>query len=259
MFKQNYISFLIIALVLGLEWVYPFRKKTFGFCHFTVNVFLALISGLLNALSQAMFLLLIFEFIKRYDLGLLNLINCSFSIRILLSFIVLDFWMYCWHRLNHEYKFFWHFHLVHHTDQAMDMSTAFRFHPLEIVLSIAFNSVIFLALGLNLAELVFYKSLAQFFILFHHSDINLDKNVDGLLRSMFVTPRMHRVHHSCIRTETDSNYSVVFSIWDRIFKTYKLVDQESIVYGLEYFRTIRNKNLLALLLQPYRYHKGDIL
>lgn len=259
MFKPVYISTFVIISVLCFELLLPFRKKNFNLGHLKRNAILAIINALLNFYLFALAYAVLFNFVQFYGLGLLNLLELSFGWRLFVSFLILDFWMYSWHRINHEYKFFWNFHLVHHTDQAMDFSTGFRFHPFEIILSSSLNLVIFFALGLNFAELLFYRSISQAIILFHHSDIRINENVDKLLRLVFVTPYMHRVHHSRKRTETDSNYSVVFSFWDRVFGTLKIVDLDSVIYGLEYFRTIRNKKLISLLLQPYRYIKGDVL
>lgn len=259
MFKPEIISTGVIASVLFFELLLPYRKKSLNFSHLARNATLTTVNAVINILLFSFANAALFQLLNRYGLGLLNLWDMAFGVRLLISFLFLDFWMYCWHRINHEYKFFWNFHLVHHTDQAMDFSTAFRFHPFEIILSSLLNIIIYLALGLNVVELMFYRSISQAVILFHHSDIRMNDNSDALLRLFFVTPHMHRVHHSRKRSETDSNYSVVFSFWDRIFGTFKIVDLDNVIYGLEYFRTVRNKKLTALFLQPYRYLKGDVL
>lgn len=128
-----------------------------------------------------------------------------------------DLWMYAWHRANHLVPLLWRFHQVHHTDTAMDSTTALRFHPGELLLSTLANLPVLLLLGLSLAQLVLYQSLMLAVILFHHSNVRLPAVWERRLRMVTVPPSLHRVHHSRRRAETDANYGTLFSFWDRLF------------------------------------------
>lgn len=255
MYNKIAIPTLVISVILFLEILFPFRRSRFAFKHFFVNVFFACLNGVINSAFLAPVLFILWTFIEKNQFGLLNYFESHRTLELILSFLIFDFWMYCWHRINHEYMFFWNFHLVHHSDCAMDLSTAFRFHPVEIILSFIFNLLVIAALGISLEQFIVYKLFAQAVITFHHSDIDVGDGFDRLFRFVLVSPQMHRVHHSNIRQETDSNYSSVFSFWDRIFGTFVLSDQRRIEYGLEYFSDYKDNNILSLMTQPYSYIK----
>ncbi len=133
--------------------------------------------------------------------------------------LLFDAWSYAWHRINHEIPFFWRFHRVHHSDPNMDVTTANRFHIGEIFFSSLFRIPLIALLGIYLWELVLYETLMFAVVQFHHSDIDIHPKVDRILRAVIVSPNMHRVHHSRWQPETDSNYSSLFSFWDRMDRT----------------------------------------
>lgn len=128
-----------------------------------------------------------------------------------------DFWMYLWHRLNHQVPFFWRFHRFHHQDEAMDVTTGFRFHPMELALSELLRLPALMLLGMGATELALYNLLAFPVILLHHSNVALPERLDKALAIAIPSPNLHRVHHSAKREETDSNYGSLLSIWDRMF------------------------------------------
>ncbi len=138
--------------------------------------------------------------------------------------LLLDAWMYAWHRLNHEVPFLWRFHRVHHSDNRMDVSTASRFHVGEIVFSSALRIPVILLVGVYAWELVLYETLLFAVVQFHHANLGLPPAVDRALRALIVSPDMHKVHHSRHQPETDSNYSSVFSFWDRLARTFRSRD-----------------------------------
>jgi sterol desaturase/sphingolipid hydroxylase (fatty acid hydroxylase superfamily) len=160
--------------------------------------------------------------------------------------------MYWWHRMNHRVPFLWRFHRVHHADARMDVSTALRFHPGEIVLSAALRLVVTAAIGAELWQMALYEAIATPIVAFHHSNINLPRRVDDALRWLLVTPWMHWVHHSRLRAETNSNYASVLSVWDRIFGSYRLrPDPDAIEFGLvEFPETERNERVVGMLRMP---------
>jgi sterol desaturase/sphingolipid hydroxylase (fatty acid hydroxylase superfamily) len=207
----------------------PFRGK---FGHDGLNVRI----GILNALLTLPFNLLTIytlEYFSSYQFGLNNA-NLPFHIQTGAILIALDFWMYVWHRLNHQIPFLWHFHKAHHSDSEMCMTTAFRFHPIELLISEIIRLPILILLGVTGFELVLYNLLMMPVIQFHHSNIRLCEGADKITRLFFPSPLMHHVHHSKIKTQTDSNYGVVLSIWDRLFGSFHLVARhEMIELGLE--------------------------
>lgn len=165
--------------------------------------------------------------------------------------LLLDAWTYYWHKINHEIPFFWRFHRVHHSDPNMDVTTASRFHIGEIFFSSLFRIPLIVLFGVYLWELVLYETLMFAVVQFHHANINLPEKVDRAMRAVIVTPAMHRVHHSRWQPETDSNYSSLFSFWDRLARTFRLnPDPKSIRLGLDEFDSDRDQTVGGMLKTP---------
>ena len=165
--------------------------------------------------------------------GLLQMLPLPAAGRGILALLLLDLWTYTWHRLNHRVPFLWRFHRFHHSDRAMDVTTASRFHFMEIALSSLLRVPLLLLLGASLAELAVYEALLFAVVQFQHANIGLPERLDRILRWVIVTPHLHRVHHSVVRDESDSNFSSLFSGWDRLHQTYRLSrDPHRIVFGV---------------------------
>ena len=242
-----------LVVIYVLEGVVPyFPGRTGRMKHAASNVLLAGINGIIN-FAFGFLIVPIMVWTGKHSIGLLNSMGADPLSRIIIGFILFDMWMYAWHRINHERLFFWRFHKAHHTDTQMDATTALRFHPIEIVLSNMLNMLVFVILGLGIKELLAYKIVLLPVILFHHSNVHLPEKYDRLVRAVIVTPNMHRVHHSWYRKETDSNYSSVFSFWDRIFKSFRLKqDLHEITFGLEKYREPQWQTLKWMLLTPFK-------
>jgi len=190
--------------------------------------------------------------------GLLNQYVLPISIQVILSVVILDFVIYLQHIAFHAVPFLWRFHAVHHLDKDIDVTTAIRFHPVEIVLSMLIKLAVISMLGPPLISVLLFEILLNGFALFNHSNIRISKNSDTVLRSVIVTPDMHRVHHSTDRSEYMSNFGVNFSWWDKLFRTY--VDQpekghDGMNIGLTKYRD-GNFSILALLTFPF-YKKKE--
>ncbi len=165
--------------------------------------------------------------------------------------LLFDAWSYAWHRINHEIPFFWRFHRVHHSDPNMDVTTANRFHIGEIFFSSSFRILIIGLLGVYLWELVLYETLMFAVVQFHHTNIDISEKVDRMLRAIIVSPNMHRVHHSRWQPETDSNYSSLFSFWDRLAKTFRHNPHpENIKLGLDEFDREKDQTVGGMLKTP---------
>jgi sterol desaturase/sphingolipid hydroxylase (fatty acid hydroxylase superfamily) len=169
-----------------------------------------------------------------------------------IAFLILDYGNYVWHILNHRVPLLWRFHLVHHTDRDLDLTTAFRFHFGEMIGSVFFRGTItFLSGATPLAVLVyeiFFEAATQF----HHSNTRLPFRFEKIMSKIFVTPRMHGIHHSDVEGELDSNYSVVFSVWDRLHKSLRLnIEQKEVVVGIPGYGDARELTVLYLLKLPF--------
>ena len=136
---------------------------------------------------------------------------------ILVDILILDCWIYWWHRINHEVQFLWRFHEVHHLDETLDASSALRFHFGEVLLSSLVRAAVIIALGIPFTSVVFFETAVAISAIFHHSNTRLPGWLERPLSWFVVTPSIHWVHHHAIRRDTDSNYAALLSVWDRIF------------------------------------------
>lgn len=188
--------------------------------------------------------------------GLLNMWAMPAWMSGILGFLLLDLSYYYWHRLNHRVPFLWRFHNVHHFDPDLDASTGFRFHFGEVALSTVFRGVQMLAIGVSLPVFILYEFVFQVGTYFHHSNIQLPRPIDQSLNLLVVTPRMHGIHHSSVHDETDSNYSVVFSIWDRLHRTFRAgIPQSEIVIGVPGYYSPEDNHISNAILAPFRSQK----
>ncbi len=152
--------------------------------------------------------------------GLFNVISAPMWLAGLLSIVALDFAVWFSHLLSHKVPLFWRFHRMHHSDRDIDVTTAIRFHPIEIVLSMVYKVAWVIALGAPAWSVILFEIILNGVAMFNHSNLKLPLWLDRIVRQIVVTPDMHRVHHSIIPGETDSNYGFNFPFWDRMFSTY---------------------------------------
>jgi sterol desaturase/sphingolipid hydroxylase (fatty acid hydroxylase superfamily) len=169
-----------------------------------------------------------------------------------IAFLILDYGNYVWHILNHKLPFLWRFHLVHHTDHDLDITTAFRFHFGELIGSVFFRGAITFLSGASPVTVLIYEIFFEAATQFHHSNWKLPFAFEKKLNKLIVTPRMHGIHHSVIRAETDSNFSVIFSFWDRIHKTINLnKPQQQVVIGVPSYDDQKELTIGFLLKLPF--------
>ncbi|MEP6513002.1 MAG: sterol desaturase family protein [Parafilimonas sp.] len=170
----------------------------------------------------------------------------------IIAFLLLDYTNYLWHILNHKIPFLWRFHLVHHTDHDLDVSTAFRFHFGELIGSVFFRGACVFLIGANAATVLIYEIIFEAANQFHHSNWKLPFRLEQVLNKIIVTPRMHGIHHSVIRNEADRNFSVIFSWWDRMHHTLKLnIPQSQIVTGVPSYSNPEELTIGYLLKLPF--------
>lgn len=152
--------------------------------------------------------------------GLLNIVSWPAWLEAIIALLVLDLAIWFQHLVSHKVPVFWRLHRMHHADRDVDVTTALRFHPIEIALSMLWKVVCVFALGASPVAVVLFEVILNGCAMFNHANLKLPPRVDGFLRLFLVTPDMHRVHHSVLRREHDSNYGFNLSIWDRMFATY---------------------------------------
>jgi sterol desaturase/sphingolipid hydroxylase (fatty acid hydroxylase superfamily) len=186
-------------------------------------------------------------------MGLLQWLALPGALEFMIGFALLDLSFYYWHVANHRIPLLWRFHNVHHVDPDLDVSSAFRFHFGEVAFSAGFRAVQIVLVGVAPSTYAIYELVFQMNTLFHHSNVRLPLAVERLLNKVLVTPRMHGVHHSHVRREDNSNYSVVFSGWDRLHRTLRLnVPQSRIVIGIPGYLAPDNNRLGRMLVLPLR-------
>jgi len=255
----------LFALLFALEHRVPLRRRRSSLPgRLAVNV-------LISALAIGTALVVVRPAIDaavqtagRTHFGLVPQLGLPFAAAFVCEFLLLDVTFYYWHRANHRFPLLWRFHVVHHIDPDLDVSTAFRFHFGEVALSAGFRFAQVLLIGASPVTIGVYELVFQTGTLFHHSNMRLPIGVERLLNRVLVTPRMHGIHHSMVRSESLSNFSVVFSWWDRLLGSLRLnVPQEAITIGIPAYRVTDNRAPLLLVLplrsQPdsWRYPDGS--
>jgi sterol desaturase/sphingolipid hydroxylase (fatty acid hydroxylase superfamily) len=168
---------------------------------------------------------------------------------LIVDLILLDCWIYFWHRLNHRVPFLWRFHEVHHLDETLDATSALRFHFGEVALSSAVRALVIFVLGVPFATVAIFEVLLTVAALFHHSNLRLPHWLERSLSMIIVTPSIHFVHHHALQKDTDSNYATVLSLWDRLFRSRSATQRSlDMKMGVE---NLSDVPLLRLILWPF--------
>lgn len=187
----------------------------------------------------------------KHRFGLINQLGLKTLPADILSFLLLDYGNYLWHRLTHRIPWLWRFHQVHHADMDMDVSTALRFHIGEMLPSVVYRGGVAALAGATPRMVLVYEIFFELANNFHHSNLKLPEKVDKKLSRIIVTPRLHGIHHSIVKQETDSNYTIVFSCWDQLHRTFQNdIPQDRINIGVPYVR--EHLDAEALLKMPFQ-------
>jgi sterol desaturase/sphingolipid hydroxylase (fatty acid hydroxylase superfamily) len=187
--------------------------------------------------------------------GLFNLLQLRLSVGFVLGFLILDLVIWAQHLVFHHVPVLWRLHRVHHADLDVDVTTGVRFHPFEILISLAIKIAVVLALGIPPVAVVAFEVALNATSLFNHSNVRMAPWLDRIMRLVVVTPDMHRVHHSAERAETDSNFGFNLPWWDRLFGTYRPAPRagyDGMTIGLPILRDLGELRLDRLLTQPFR-------
>jgi sterol desaturase/sphingolipid hydroxylase (fatty acid hydroxylase superfamily) len=194
-------------------------------------------------------------FAKEQGVGLFNILNIAPIYSILFSIILLDLIIYWQHSLFHKVDFLWKFHKVHHSDMDYDVTTALRFHPIEIIISMCIKISFVIILGVPLVAVILFEILLNTLAMFNHSNIHIPKPLDSLLRYLLVTPDMHRIHHSIYNHELNNNFGFNISVWDRVFGSYLAEpkeDYKTMKIGLDNLQDEKKTvSIFAILKLPF--------
>jgi len=191
--------------------------------------------------------------------GLFNALALPAWAAVAVSVVILDLAIYLQHVLFHAVPALWRLHRMHHADLEIDVTTGVRFHPIEILLSLLIKFAVVAALGAPALAVLIFEVLLNATSMFNHSNVRMPLGFDRVLRWIVVTPDMHRVHHSILRHETNSNFGFNLPWWDRLFGTYRAqpkAGHEAMTIGIEQFREPRELRLDRMLAQPFRGEPG---
>ena len=222
-----------------------------------INLSLGALNVVLSRLLMGAFLYHLALFSESYSIGLFHHISFTSELSLILSLVVLDLGIYWQHVASHRWSWFWRIHRVHHTDLDLDVTSAVRFHPVEILLSMIFKGLLILLLGAPVLAVIIFEVILSSCALFNHSNVKIPLWLESLLRIFLVTPRMHRIHHSVVEEEANSHYGFSVSLWDYLFQTARFNvknEEEEICLGLEEFRDNEELGLKVLLNLPFKRH-----
>jgi len=249
-----------LSFFLLLENVVPyFQFKNNKIKHLGLNLFFTFTTIIVNFVF-AFILIAVSNYVDTNQIGIIHLFPMPLILFTLLGVMLLDFlgaWLAHW--VEHHVTWMWQFHLIHHTDMDLDASSANRHHPGESVIRFLFTLVAVVVVGAPVWMVLLYQALSVTLSQFNHSNVTMPKWLDAALSWLIVTPDMHRVHHHYRQPYSDTNYGNIFSIWDKIFRTYQKVDNRKLVYGLDTHMEKDKVNQVAYLLKaPFVGHRPHI-
>ena len=253
-----------LALFLSLEAIVPLFKMDYNkLRHAGINLTFTLITLIVN-LFGALLIAAAVDFNLENETGILHFFqDLSPWFYVILGLILLDLigaWLIHW--IEHKVKWMWKFHLIHHTEPSVDVTSGLRHHPGENIFRLIFTTIAVLLTGASLGLVMLYQTISAFFAALTHANIQVPGWIDKPLAWVFVTPHFHKIHHHYIQPHTDSNYGNIFSIWDHLFRTVtSMGNMDDLVYGIDTHMSPEEnssiKNLLMIPFQDYRHPIGS--
>ena len=244
---------LLLWMIEGAIPLLSLRYRKNKFRHATVNFSFTVIHLIIHT-GFAVVIILLSDWSRKNGFGIIQWVNATVGWAIIITVLTLDFfggWLV--HFTEHKIKWMWRFHIVHHADNNVDVTSGLRHHPVESV----FRGVFFLAgvivAGAPMYAVMIFQTLLVLFVQFTHANIRLPKKLDNVLSWVFVSPNMHKVHHHYKQPYTDSNYGAILSVWDRALGTFLKLDPAQIKYGLDrYYPNERDEDFGLLIKFPFR-------
>jgi sterol desaturase/sphingolipid hydroxylase (fatty acid hydroxylase superfamily) len=243
----------VFVLLFAVEKFFPLRESKAGLiARLIVNGSFSLAAFLVVATVVRPSALLTLHWASARPFGLLHIAPLPAWAQFVVGFLLLDLSFYYWHIANHKIPWLWRFHNVHHIDPDLDVSTGFRFHFGEVLLSTFFRVFQVGLIGMSFATFAVYETVFQANTLFHHSNLRLPIRLERLLNRFLVTPRMHGIHHSQVRGETNSNFGVVSCWWDKFHRTLGLnIPQSKIRIGIAAYASPEDNRLWRAFFMPF--------
>lgn len=246
-------SLLILWMIEGAIPLLPLKYKKNKTRHASINLFFTLVHIIIHT-GFGVLIVFLSDWAAAQQFGIVYWLNTPVVVSIIISALVLDFfggWLS--HVIEHKVPLFWRMHIIHHADNNVDVTTGLRHHPLESVWRGLFFLIAIVVSGAPIYAVMIYQTLLTIFTGITHANISLPKPVDKVMSYILVSPNMHKVHHHWKQPYTDSNYGGVFSIWDRMFGTYRTLDPKELRYGLDrYYPNEKDEDLVALLKKPFQ-------
>lgn len=246
----------VLGLMTLLEAVFPRRVRTqkrVG--RWSTNLALVIIDTIALRVVLPIVAMGMAALAAQRGWGLFNLTDWPIWLEVLLSVVLLDMLIYWQHVASHHFPILWRLHKVHHADRDIDVTTGVRFHPIEIILSMVYKCFCILLLGPAIVAVLLFEILLNACAMFNHANVKLPNWLDRQMRFVIVTPDMHRVHHSTVNEETNSNYGFSLSLWDRVFGSYipqPRAGHQEMVIGLEEYQDKSPNNIIWTLMTPFR-------
>lgn len=249
-----------LAIFFLIENAFPFFRLEYSkWKHTRLNLFFTLTTVIVN-FAMAFILVASTLWVTEHNFGLIHWLSAPLWAQVIFGLMVMDFiGAYAAHWVQHNVKWMWKFHLIHHTDQHLDTTSANRHHPGESVIRFAFTVLAVFVVGAPVWLVFLYQSASLVATQWNHSNMNIPQWLDDILSLIFATPRMHRVHHHYREPYSNKNYGNIFSFWDRIFQTFVKVDNQKLVYGLDTHMDVNEtENVVELLKIPFIPYRDRI-
>ena len=236
-----------------------FKAKYNKWKHSGLNIFFTLTTILVNFM-MAFILVSTASWVESSQIGILQMIDMNIYLTLIIGLVFMDlFSSYIPHWIEHHIPWMWKFHLIHHTDQHVDTTTANRHHPGESVIRFVFTTLAVIIMGAPMWLVFMYQSMSVVLTQFNHSNIKMPEWLDNTLVLVFCTPNMHRVHHHYRQPYSDKNYGNIFSLWDRVFGTFIKVDNSKLKYGVDTHMDFNEANNVGALLKiPFQKYRQPI-
>jgi sterol desaturase/sphingolipid hydroxylase (fatty acid hydroxylase superfamily) len=248
----NYILIVFMAVFYSLEQILATQFKYNKRPEHLFHNLLFQVAFYLGNLLWATITVFSIEWLNKNGIGLFYLIEIPVWLKLVLSVAMFDFVNYWFHRVAHITPVLWRFHRVHHSDTSMDASTNFRSHPIELIFWFGTSNIVAAGVfGLDLLSLGLFFLVSTPFFFLEHSNLRFPKWLDKTVGLVFTTPNIHKVHHEQDQYYTDSNFSDIFIIWDRMFGTFKYKPTEQIKFGLKEFEEDKKQTFWYLLKSPF--------
>ncbi|MGI9286885.1 MAG: sterol desaturase family protein [Pseudomonadales bacterium] len=256
----------VFATMAILEAVAPRKERTMPRAHrWLTNTALVFVNSMLLRITFPILAVGMAELALTKGWGILSLVALPFWLEVVIAVMILDMLVYIQHVAFHKLPLLWIFHKVHHADRDFDVTTGVRFHPIEIVISMAYKLLGIALLGPPVVGVFIFELLLNASAMFNHANFRLPQYLDRVFRKVIVTPDFHRIHHSIIRSETDSNYGFFLSVWDHLFRSYQSQPSEGhdgMTIGLPEYQTQKPASLMWSLWLPFipsSFRRADTL